>query len=94
MKFKNYNEYKKNRKTMIIELLTENDSTNNQVNIAIIIPHRNRIEHLNKFLDHINKLKKKSNHFFDIYVIDQNNADRFNRGILLNIGYYIAKKKL
>jgi hypothetical protein len=92
MKFKNYHEYKKNRKTMIIELLTENDSTNNQVNIAIIIPHRNRIEHLNKFLNHINKLKKKSNHFFDIYVIDQNNADRFNRGILLNIGYYIAKK--
>ena len=55
MKFKNYHEYKKNRKTMIIDLLTENDTTNNQVNIAIIIPHRNRIEHLNKFLNHINK---------------------------------------
>lgn len=52
--------------------------------VCIIIPHRNRIEQLKNI---INKLKNTN---IDIYVIDQNNGDKFNRGLLLNIGFYIA----
>jgi hypothetical protein len=94
MKFNTYYDYKKNRKIIDIELLPLNDPTLNDksVNIAIIIPHRNRINHLNKFFDYIKKLNKNENHNYDIYIIDQNNFDRFNRGLILNIGYYIAKK--
>jgi hypothetical protein len=66
--------------------LKEIDTTADANSIAIIVPHRNRIEQLKTFLT---LFKSQSSHI-DIYVIDQNNADRFNRGLLLNIGFHIA----
>jgi hypothetical protein len=87
-----YNEYKQNRKKINFNIIKELNYINSNVNIAIIVPERNRLEHLQKFINWINKLNKLSNHNFDIYIINQNNFDKFNRGILLNIGYYIAKK--
>jgi hypothetical protein len=59
--------------------------------VAIIIPFRNRINHLQDFIKHFNLLY--SNNIIHIYIIDQNNSDKFNRGLLLNIGFLIAKKK-
>jgi len=56
--------------------------------ICIIIPHRNRNDQLKKF---ISLWKKTAN--VDIYVIDQNNGDKFNRGLLLNVGFALAKLK-
>jgi hypothetical protein len=90
---KQYKLYKDNRKKLDIQLLPYSYPSiqNKTVNIAIIIPYRERKEHLIHFLDHIYKLKKPANHHFDIYIIAQNNHLKFNRGILLNIGYYIAK---
>ena len=61
----------------------------NKLSIAIIIPHQNNIKNLQKLLTYI---QKKSDHRIDIFIIDQNNADKFNRGLLLNIGYLIAIK--
>jgi Fe-S cluster assembly iron-binding protein IscA len=90
--FKNYYDYKQNRKKMQIKLLPKVVNNNKDINIAIIIPYRNRIIHLKKFINHINNLNKNPNHNFDLYIIDQNNFDRFNRGLTLNIGYYMAKK--
>jgi hypothetical protein len=95
--FKNYYDYKQNRDKIKFKYLSHEyekyDKNNkNEINIAIIIPHRNRIEHLEYFCDNIYKLKLKKNHSFDIYVIDQYNNEKFNRGILLNIGYNIAKQ--
>ena len=58
--------------------------------IALIIPHQNNIENLQKLLNYIQK--KESDKHIDIFIIDQNNADKFNRGLLLNIGYLIAMK--
>ena len=87
-----YNDYKQNRKKINFDIIKELNYINSNVNIAIIVPERNRLEHLQKFINWINKLNKLSNHNFDIYIINQNNFDKFNRGILLNIGYYIAKK--
>lgn len=85
--FKNYQEYKKNRITInppILDKFIEPD----HAKIAIIVPHRNRIDHLEKFIKHFNKLQTK--HKFDIFIINQHNNLKFNRGLLLNIGYYIA----
>jgi hypothetical protein len=93
MTFKTFWEYKQNRKKLNIESLPEKyEINNNKIDIAIIIPHRDRLVYLEKFIKHLSKLKKQSNHNYDIYLIDQNNFDGFNRGLLLNIGYYIAKK--
>jgi len=92
--FKNFNEYKKNRKIIDIPQLPNEDTIfNKKYNIAIIIPHRDRIEHLIKFKSHFDTMNKLLNgNHYDVYVIDQNNGDKFNRGFLLNIGYLIAKK--
>jgi hypothetical protein len=90
----NFSKYKENRKVLDIITLsgTINYNKSQTVSIAILIPHRKRIEHLKKFISWTDKLEKSPNHTYDIYVIDQNNFDRFNRGLLINIGYYIAKK--
>ena len=91
--FNNYNEYKKNRKNMDIIHLPDEDNNINKCSIAIIIPHRNRIDHLIKFKSHMESMNKYlGENKMDIYVIDQNNADKFNRGLLLNLGYLISKK--
>jgi len=93
MNSKNYNEYKNKTLLDILKLpsTTDYNATQN-VSIAIIIPHRKKIDYLKKFVSLMGQLKKSSLHTYDIYVIDQNNFDRFNRGLLLNIGFYIAKK--
>lgn len=65
-------------------------NTEKDINIAIIIPYRNRREHLNRFLKHIESLNA-NNATFDIFVIEQKNDEKFNRGLLLNIGYNYAK---
>jgi len=81
-----YNKYKNNRKLITFKYLKKEKATK-KYRICIIVPHRNRIDHLKKLLD---IFKSESN--IDIFIIDQNNADKFNRGLLLNIGYLIAKK--
>jgi len=82
-----YKKYMNTRKILTFKYLKKNtQNNNNNYKICIIVPYRNRVTHLKKFLD----LFKYKN--FDIYIIDQNNADKFNRGLLLNIGYLFAKK--
>jgi hypothetical protein len=60
--------------------------------IAIIIPFRNREKHLSEFMDHFKKLALKDIHHYDVFVIEQTDIEKFNRGLLLNIGYLVAKK--
>ena len=84
-----YGKYKKNRKLIDINIIESFEISSNS-NVAIIIPHRNRLDHLQQFIDHFNKLDMHNNNL-DVYVIDQNNADPFNRGILLNIGFELAR---
>ena len=67
--------------------LPDIDDSNKKYSIAIIIPHQNNIEYLKKLLSYFNNK-------VDIFIIDQNNGDDFNRGFLLNVGYLIAKKKI
>jgi protein involved in polysaccharide export with SLBB domain len=73
MNNKNYNEYKKNRKILDILTLSGTITYNKSqdISVAIIVPHRKRIDHLKKFIGWLDKLKKSPNHTYDIYVIDQ-----------------------
>lgn len=89
---KEFQQYKQNRKVIDIHILKDTDKDElkiKNIKVAIIIPHRNRLNHLQQFIDHFNKLNSYTN-VVDVYVIDQNNADLFNRGLLLNIGFEIA----
>jgi N-terminal region of glycosyl transferase group 7/N-terminal domain of galactosyltransferase/Glycosyl transferase family 90 len=88
-KFDNYWDYKKHRITIQPMLLDPNTAVEPETcKVAIIIPHRERIHHLKEFIQHFNQFELK--HKLDIYVINQHNHIKFNRGLLLNIGYYIS----
>lgn len=88
-----YYKYKKNRQKMTIQELNEVGQMEKNINVVLIIPHRNRLDHLKLFIDNLSELSIDSTNQLDIYLIDQNNGDRFNRGLLLNIGYILAKKQ-
>jgi hypothetical protein len=86
-----YEDYFNNRKRLDIKILNKIKYDNN-VNIAIIIPYRDRLENLKNFTQKIKNLKLKNNNSYDLYIIEQNNFDKFNRGLLLNIGFIISNK--
>ncbi len=87
-----YKLYKKNRKFVNFKDIVATPIK--KCKIAIIIPYRNREEHLADFINHFNKLDNSniSESQLDVYIIEQNNEDKFNRGLLLNIGYLLARE--
>jgi len=85
--------YKKNRK--LIHFIDINRLTKiKKIKIAVIIPYRNREQHLAQFIRHFNNLdaSKLNGSTMDVYIIEQNNDDKFNRGLLINIGYLMASR--
>lgn len=60
--------------------------------VGIIVPYRDRYEHLNTFKKHITRYLDKQKISFELIIVDQDNAKLFNRGMLLNIGFLHAKK--
>jgi predicted glycosyltransferase involved in capsule biosynthesis len=61
------------------------------MHLSIIIPYRDRQEHLNIFLkETIGKINAVS---YDIVIVAQNDQNLFNRGKLLNIGFEFTKDK-
>lgn len=55
--------------------------------LAIVVPFRNRDEHLSQFVPHMEKFLKDENIPFEILIIEQGDKKEFNRAKLLNIGY-------
>lgn len=51
--------------------------------LAFIVPYRDRVAHLREFVPHIKRRFRKSS----IFIIEQGDEKRFNRGKLLNIGF-------
>ena len=64
----------------------------NNCKINIIIPVMNRELELEDFIINIEPLFKHLNINYRIYIIEQNNNTKFNRGKLLNIGFIEANK--
>ena len=60
--------------------------------LGVIVPYRNRPEHLNQFITHTKSYLDLSGIDYEIIVVNQDNAKQFNRGMLLNIGFVEAKK--
>lgn len=60
--------------------------------LSIIIPYRNRKDHLDQFIPYMNNyLKLNINNDFNIIIVEQANANKFNRGTLINIGFDLEK---
>lgn len=60
--------------------------------VAIIIPFRNRDEHLKYWLYYLHPILQRQQLDYGIYVINQDGDATFNRAKLLNIGYMEALK--
>jgi len=60
--------------------------------IAILVPYRNRLENLCWFLLNLHTFLTKQKLDYTIFIIEQFNNGKFNRGKLLNIGYTEALK--
>jgi len=60
--------------------------------LGIIVPYRNRHEHLAVFNRTISKYLNNTDIDYKIIIVQQDDAKLFNRGMLLNIGFTFAKK--
>ncbi|KAM9100494.1 beta-1,4-galactosyltransferase 1 isoform X2 [Sarcophilus harrisii] len=61
--------------------------------VAIIIPFRNRDEHLRYWLYYLHPFLQRQQLDYGIYVINQDGDETFNRAKLLNIGFQEALKE-
>lgn len=59
--------------------------------VGIIIPYRNREEHLDVFLKRMTRYLKNNKIKYEIIIVNQDDAKLFNRGMLLNIGFKYAE---
>jgi hypothetical protein len=60
--------------------------------LGVIVPYRNRYNHLKQFLDYLPKYLSNNKYDYVIIVVNQDNGTAFNRGMLCNIGFEKAKK--
>ena len=61
--------------------------------LGVIVPFRNRYEHLREFKKSIVEYLESKNIDFKIIIVEQDNAKLFNRGMLCNIGFIEAQKE-
>jgi len=60
--------------------------------VAIVVPFRDRAQHLNIFLNHMMPFLKKQQLEFAIYIVELVPKETFNRAMLMNIGFREALK--
>lgn len=60
--------------------------------VGIIVPYRNRPQHLDVFKERITQYLESKGIDYEIIIVEQDYAKQFNRGMLLNIGFQYAKK--
>lgn len=61
--------------------------------VAIIIPFRNRDEHLKYWLYYLHPILRRQQLDYGVYIINQAGDETFNRAKLLNVGYVEALKE-
>ncbi|KFW70543.1 Beta-1,4-galactosyltransferase 1, partial [Pygoscelis adeliae] len=61
--------------------------------VAIIIPFRNREEHLKYWLYYLHPILQRQQLDYGVYVINQDGEEEFNRAKLLNVGFTEALKE-
>lgn len=84
--------------TRLFELFTERSNQTITINarhrLAILVPFRDRFDELITFVPYLTKfLTNQPIGPFKIYILNQSNKFRFNRGALANVGYMLAKNE-
>jgi hypothetical protein len=60
--------------------------------LGIIVPYRNRYQQLLEFKSHIIDYLKDKDINYELIIVEQDDAEVFNRGKLLNVGFKYAKR--
>lgn len=60
--------------------------------LSVIVPFRDRFEEMLIFVPHLYRFLTRQKLDFSIYIINQVDNLRFNRGSLINVGYLLTKK--
>lgn len=60
--------------------------------VAIIVPYRDREEHLRTFLNHMHSFLPRQQIDYGIFIVEQDGGEAFNRAMLLNVGAAEALK--
>lgn len=61
--------------------------------LAILVPYRDREQHLKKFAPHMSSFLKSQGIDYSIYIIEQLDDKPFNRAKLLNVGFLETKEE-
>ncbi|XP_055589435.1 beta-1,4-N-acetylgalactosaminyltransferase bre-4-like [Uranotaenia lowii] len=61
--------------------------------VAIIVPYRDREQHLPVFLKNMHPFLQKQQIEYGIYIVEQTSGSQFNRASLMNIGFAEAMKQ-
>lgn len=61
--------------------------------VCIIVPYRNREEHLKEFAPYIHQFLEKEGLTHDLLIVEQTDKKPFNRAKLLNVGFDYSKSK-
>jgi beta-1,4-galactosyltransferase 3 len=64
-----------------------NSNCFSKINIAFIIPYRNRLQHLKVFLNNMHPYFTRQQYNYGIYVVEPVSDVNFNRGLLMNAGF-------
>jgi hypothetical protein len=62
--------------------------------VAIIIPYKDRLENLNTWLFNMHPLLQRQQIAYKIFVVEQQNDQIFNKGILMNAAFIVIFKNL
>ena len=60
--------------------------------LGIVVPYRNRGTQLHIFVDYIRNYLNNTGLNYEVFVVIQDDAKLFNRGMLLNVGFTYAEK--
>uniref|UniRef100_A0A4W3J403 Beta-1,4-galactosyltransferase 1 n=1 Tax=Callorhinchus milii TaxID=7868 RepID=A0A4W3J403_CALMI len=61
--------------------------------VAILIPFRNRDEHLKYWLSYLHPILQRQQLDYGVYIINQHGEETFNRAKILNVGFVEALKE-
>ena len=74
-------------------ILVENDRVYHKKKLAVLVPVRNCLENILRFVPHMTQFLNAQEIPHHIFMVHQEDLMRFNRAALLNIGYLYTKDK-
>ena len=67
--------------------------SNDHQRLAVVVPYRERSNELLTLIPHLNSFLNRQQICHQFYVINQKDKYRFNRGMLINVGFILASNQ-